>query len=66
MLEVLRNDLLLADRNIDIEADGLGRVELTGWVESASEIEYAVTLVRGVPEVRGVTHQLAVQPGAVG
>jgi hypothetical protein len=66
VLEVLRNDLLLADRNIDIEADGLGRVELTGWVERASEIEYAVTLVRGVPEVRGVTHQLAVQPGAVG
>jgi osmotically-inducible protein OsmY len=57
---------VLAGRNIDIEADALGRVELTGWVDEASEIDYALTLVRGVPQVRGVTNQLAVQPRAVG
>ncbi len=66
VLEVFRNDPLLADRNIDIEADELGHIELTGWVDAESEIEYALTLVRGVPQVRGVTSQLAVQPPAVG
>jgi hypothetical protein len=66
VLEVFRNDPMMAGRNIDIEADELGRIELTGWVDDASEIEYALTLVRGVPQVRGVTNQLAVQPRAVG
>lgn len=66
VLEVFRNDLLLAERAIDIEADELGCVELTGWVDDAREIEYALTLVRGVPEVKRVVNQLAVLPGAVG
>jgi hypothetical protein len=66
VLEVFRNDPVLATRNIDIEADGLGRVELTGWVEDESEIAYAMTLVRGVPQVREVKNQLAVPPRAVG
>lgn len=66
VLAVFRNDPLLADRNIDIEADESGRIELTGWVEEGREIAYALTLARGVPQVRGVTNQLAVQPRAVG
>lgn len=66
VLEVFRNDPLLAARDIDIEADELGRVELTGWVDEAHEIAYAVTLARGVPQVREVTTQLAVPPRAVG
>jgi len=63
VLEVFRNDPLLRERNIDIEADELGRIELTGWVEDAEEITHALTLVRGVPAVRGVTHGLVVRPG---
>lgn len=66
VLEVFRNDLTLAELNIDIEADDHGDVELTGWVREAREIEYALTLVRGVPAVRGVTNLLAVRTGAVG
>jgi len=62
VLEVFRHDPLLRERDIDIEADELGRIELTGWVEDAREIEYALTLVRGVPSVRDVTSQLAVLP----
>lgn len=62
VLEAFRNDPLLRQRNIDIEADEHGRIELTGWVEDASEIAYALTLARGVPSVRGVTSQLAVLP----
>lgn len=63
VLEAFRNDPLLRERNIDIEADELGGIELTGWVEDTGEIAYALTLARGVPAVRGVTNRLAVQPG---
>lgn len=62
VLEAFRNDPLLREHNIDIEADEHGRIELTGWVEDAGEIAYALTLARGVPSVRGVTSQLAVLP----
>jgi len=62
VLEVFRNDPLLRERNIDIEADELGRIELTGWVDDAREIMHALTLARGVPSVRDVTSQLAVLP----
>ena len=62
VLEAFRNDPLLRERNIDIEADEHGGIELTGWVEDASEIAYALTVARGVPSVRGVTSQLAVLP----
>ena len=62
VLEAFRNDPLLRERNIDIEADEHGGIELTGWVEDASEIAYALTVARGVPSVRGATSQLAVLP----
>jgi hypothetical protein len=62
VLEAFRNDPLLGERNIDIEADEHGGIELTGWVEDASEIAYALTVARGVPSVRGATSQLAVLP----
>lgn len=61
VLEVFRNDLLLAERNIDIGADQHGRVELTGWVEAADEVEYALTLARGVPQVSSVWSNLMIR-----
>ncbi|WP_439642108.1 BON domain-containing protein [Gemmatimonas sp.] len=60
VLEVFRNDLLLAERTIDIGADDDGVIELTGWVENAKEADYAVVLAKGVPEVRGVVSTLVV------
>jgi hypothetical protein len=60
VLEVFRNDLLLAERTIDIGANDDGVIELTGWVESAKEADYAVVLAKGVPEVRGVVSTLVV------
>lgn len=62
VLEVFRNDLLLAERTIDIGADDDGVVELTGWVENAKEADYAVTLAKGVPEVTAVVSSLVVAP----
>lgn len=61
VLEVFRNDLLLAERNIDIGADHHGRVELTGWVETPDEVEYALTLARGVPQVSSVMSNLMIR-----
>ena len=66
VLEVFRNDPLLATRNVDIGADHHGRVELTGWVEERREVEYALTLVRGVPEVTGVVSNLMIRRRAAG
>ncbi|WP_158514767.1 BON domain-containing protein [Gemmatimonas phototrophica] len=60
VLEVFRNDLLLAERTIDIGANDEGVIELTGWVEAASEAEYAVVLAKGVPDVAAVVSLLAV------
>ncbi len=62
VLEVFRNDLLLAERTIDIGADDDGVIELTGWVESAKEADYAVVLAKGVPDVRAVVSTLVVAP----
>lgn len=60
VLEVFRNDLLLAERTIDIGANDEGVIELTGWVEAASEADYAVVLAKGVPDVAAVVSMLAV------
>lgn len=62
VLEVFRNDLLLAERTIDIGADDDGVIELTGWVENAKEADYAVVLAKGVPDVRAVVSTLVVAP----
>lgn len=61
VLEVFRNDPTLRGRAIDIGAIGNGIVELTGWVYSAEELAYALTLARGVPEVVDVMDSLAVR-----
>ncbi len=61
VLEVFRNDPTLRGRAIDIGAIGNGIVELTGWVYSADELAYALTLARGVPEVVDVMDSLAVR-----
>lgn len=66
VLEVFRNDPLLATRNVDIGADHHGRVELTGWVEERREVDYALTLVRGVPDVTGVVSNLMIRRRAAG
>ena len=61
VLEVFRNDLIVCERAIDICAIEDGGIELTGWVNVATEVGYAVTLARGVPGVRQVVDHLAVR-----
>ena len=61
VLEAFRNDLILAERAIDIGAIDAGTIELTGWVRASSEIGHALTLARGVPGVEGVIDRLAVR-----
>ena len=62
VLEVFNNDLVLSQRAIDIGATDDGRIELSGSVCSQREVEYAVTLARGVPAVSGVDDELVVRP----
>ena len=65
VLEVFCHDPVLVTSTIDIGAVGLGTIELTGWVDSTSEIAHALTLARGVPGVHAVVDQLAIRgPGA--
>jgi hypothetical protein len=61
VLEAFRNDLILAERAIDIGAIDAGTIELTGWVRASSEIGHALTLARGVPGVEAVIDRLAVR-----
>jgi hypothetical protein len=61
VLETFRNDPILLDRPIDIDAIGTGIVELTGWVDSAEEIRHATTLARGTIGVSTVVNRLAVR-----
>ncbi len=61
VLEVFRHDLTVQERAIDISALGHGVVELTGWVDLASEVGYTVTLARGVPGVTRVVDRLAIR-----
>ena len=61
VLEVFRNDPVVSERAIDICAIEDGGVELTGWVNIAAEVGYAVTLARGVPGVSQVVDHLAVR-----
>lgn len=61
VLEVFRNDPVVSERAIDICATDDGGVELTGWVNIAAEVGYAVTLARGVPGVLQVVDHLAVR-----
>lgn len=61
VLEAFRNDPVLRDQAIDIGAIGDGLIELTGWVHSADEVAYALTLARGVPDVAHVVDRLAIR-----
>ncbi|MBC7844368.1 MAG: BON domain-containing protein [Gemmatimonadaceae bacterium] len=61
VLETFRNDPILVDRPIDIGAIGTGIIELTGWVDAASEIRHATTLTRGTIGVNTVVNRLIVR-----
>lgn len=64
VLEAFHNDPTLRGRAIDIGAIGDGIIELTGWVHSAAEVGYAITLARGVPDVAHVMDSLTIRnPG---
>jgi hypothetical protein len=60
VLEAFNNDPILAERAIDIGAEGEGIIELAGWVDSDDEAEHAMTLARGVPGVQTVVNRLMV------
>lgn len=61
VLEVFRNDPELAECSIDISAGDEGVIELAGWVANEADIEHALTLARGVPEIGEVVSLLAVK-----
>ena len=61
VLETFKNDPILVDRPIDIGAIGTGIIELTGWVDAASEIRHATTLTRGTIGVHTVVNRLLVR-----
>lgn len=61
VLEAFHNDPTLRGRAIDIGAIGDGIIELTGWVNSAAEVGYAITLARGVPDVTHVMDSLTIR-----
>jgi hypothetical protein len=61
VLEVFRNDPVLAERAIDIGEDQPGVITLTGWVRDEDEIGHATTLAGGVPGVDRVDSGLAVR-----
>lgn len=64
VLEAFHNDPVLRERAIDIGAIAQGVIELTGWVHADSEVQHAVTIARGVPDVFHVVDQLAVRKPA--
>ena len=61
VLETFKNDPILVDRPIDIGAIGTGIIELTGWVDAATEIRHATTLTRGTIGVHTVVNRLLVR-----
>ena len=63
VLETFRNDPILVDRPIDIGAIGTGIIELTGWVDAATEVRHATTLTRGTIGVHTVVNRLLVRGG---
>ncbi|BAH38326.1 MAG TPA: BON domain-containing protein [Gemmatimonas aurantiaca] len=65
VLDAFQNDPILAHRSIDIGAVSPGEVELTGWVAAATEIDYALTIARGVPGVEYVLNSLSANADAV-
>jgi hypothetical protein len=64
VLEAFHHDPVLRERAIDIGAIATGVIELTGWVHSDAEVEHAITIARGVPDVFHVVDQLTVRKPA--
>lgn len=62
VLEAFSNDPILQERPIDIGAISEGIIELTGWVNTESEVHHAVTVARGVPGVDTVVNRVAIRP----
>jgi hypothetical protein len=61
VLEAFENDPILAERNVEIDADDdAGIVTLFGSVRTPKEVAHAVTLARGVPGVTKVRQQLEI------
>lgn len=61
VLEAFRNDPLLSERALDIGAVSADTIELSGWVHTPDEADYAVTLARGVPGVVTVVNRIDVR-----
>jgi hypothetical protein len=61
VLEAFHHDPVLRERAIDIGAIAPGVIELTGWVHASEEVQHAVTIARGIPDVQHVVNQLAVR-----
>lgn len=62
VLEAFQNDPILSECAIDITAEADGSVELSGWVALPSEVDYAVTITRGVPGVKQIVNSLVLRP----
>lgn len=60
VLEAFVNDPVLAERDVEIEADDDGVVLLHGAVRASKEIPHAVTIAKGVPGVTSVRQRLKV------
>lgn len=61
VLEAFENDPVLAERDVEIDADDeAGTVTLYGSVRAPKEVAHAVTLARGVPGVTKVRQRLEV------
>jgi hypothetical protein len=61
VLDAFENDPILAERNVEIDADDeAGTVTLYGSVRAPKEVAHAVTLARGVPGVTKVRQQLEI------
>jgi osmotically-inducible protein OsmY len=55
------NDPVLAERAVEIDADGRGNVFLHGRVRTSREVAHAVTIAGGVPGVTSVRQRLRVR-----
>jgi BON domain len=62
VLEAFRNDPILSERGVDIGSLGPGTIELAGSVHTEEEAQHAVTLARGVPDVKTVVNRITVGP----
>jgi hypothetical protein len=62
VLEAFRNDPILSERAVDIGSLGPGVIELAGSVNTEEEAQHAVTLARGVPDVKTVVNRIIVGP----